>query len=320
MTDRQSLSIIAPVFNEEDVVQQFYTSLVEALEPLSMDVEMVFVDDGSTDGSLRLLSKLQEVDSRINIIELSRNFGKEAAVTAGLDHCSGDAAIIIDVDLQDPPSLIPTLVDKWREGLDVVYAQRTERQGDSWLKKSTAKWFYNLMKKIGPVRIPENTGDFRLMSRQAINALSELRETHRFMKGLFTWIGYSQTAVHYKREPRYGGETKWHYWALWNFAIDGITSFTIAPLKIASYLGLVVALFAFLFGLYIIADTILYGNPVEGYPSLMVIVLFLGAVQLMAIGILGEYVGRIFNETKKRPIYIVKKFHTGGTDRSSSVT
>lgn len=303
---QQCLSVVVPAYNESEVLQDFYAELSKSLESVNMDVEVIFVDDGSTDDTYERLQGLQEKESRIVIVELSRNFGKEAAVTAGLDECKGDAVIVIDADLQDPPSLIPQLIEKWREGIDVVYAQRTARQGDSWLKKVTAAGYYRLMQRVGPVRIPENTGDYRLLSRRAVDALLELRETHRFMKGLFTWIGFPQAAVTYVREPRVAGKTKWNYWALWNFSIEGITSFTVAPLKVASYLGLCVALVAFLFGSFIIFDTLVHGNPVEGYPSLMVVVLFLGGIQLMAIGVVGEYLGRIFNETKQRPLYFIK--------------
>jgi len=247
-------------------------------------------------------------DPRVAVIDLSRNFGKEIALTAGLDHASGEAVVVIDADLQDPPELIPELVEKWREGYDVVYARRTTRDGESFLKKSTAKLFYRFIQGVSRVQIPEDTGDFRLLSRRAVESLKQLRETHRFMKGLFAWIGYPQIAVNYRRDPRFAGQTKWNYWQLWNFALEGITSFTINPLKIATYLGLITSVGSFTYALFIIYKTFAFGDPVQGYPSLMVVILFLGGVQLMSLGVIGEYLGRMFNETKRRPLYFTNSF------------
>src|SRR5690606_3922619 len=243
----------------------------------------------------------------------SRNYGKEIAVTAGLDIADGDAVVVIDADLQDPPELIPELVRQWRAGFDVVYAKREAREGESVLKRSTAYLFYRVMQSISRVKIPEDTGDYRLLSRRAVEALRSFREQHRFMKGLFTWIGYPQRAVPYRRECRHAGKTKWGYWKLWNFALEGITSFTTAPLRISTYLGLLTALAAFAYGAFIAVRTLLFGNPVAGYPSLITIMLFLGGVQLTAIGVLGEYVGRIFNETKRRARYFVNKYEPCST-------
>lgn len=231
-------------------------------------------------------------------------------MTAGLDHAQGQAVIVIDADLQDPPELIPELVKHWQNGWDMVYAQRIERRGETLLKKLTAQWFYRLIQRVGRVRIPENVGDFRLLSRRSVDALLQLREQHRFMKGLFAWIGFPQTGVPYHRDPRFAGRSTWDYWRLWNFALDGITSFTTTPLKWASYLGLFTALASFLYGSIIILQKILYGNPVKGYPSLMVVVLFLGGIQLIFLGIIGEYLGRMFDETKKRPLYFVSSFES----------
>lgn len=230
-------------------------------------------------------------------------------MTAGIDHANGDAVIIIDADLQDPPELIPALIHEWKQGFDVVYAKRNKRDGESLLKKITSYFFYRVIQKVSRVSIPEDTGDFRLMSRRAVEALKALREQHRFMKGLFAWVGFPQRAVLYNRDPRFAGSTKWNYWKLWNFAIEGITSFTIAPLKFATYFGLVIAIGAFLYAGVIIFKTLVYGNPVAGYPSLMVTILFLGGIQLITIGILGEYLGRMFDETKQRPLYILKSYH-----------
>jgi glycosyltransferase involved in cell wall biosynthesis len=274
-----------------------------------VDTEIVYINDGSGDSTLKIMQNLYEADTRVAILDLSRNFGKEIALSAGIDHANGEAVIIIDADLQDPPELIPELVKHWKEGYDVVYAKRVSRQGESFTKKVTAYFFYRLIQKVSHCKIPEDTGDYRLLSRRAVEALKQLREQHRFMKGLFAWIGYSQKAVPYRRDRRYAGRTKWSYWRLWNFAIEGFTSFTIAPLKVATYLGLVIALGAFAYAAFIIYNTLIYGNPVPGYPSLIVIILFLGSVQLVSIGIIGEYVGRIFDEIKQRPLYLLKNYY-----------
>jgi glycosyltransferase involved in cell wall biosynthesis len=244
----------------------------------------------------------------VAVIDLSRNFGKEIAMTAGLDHARGDAVVVIDADLQDPPELIPELVRRWGEGFDVVYARRTARDGETFVKKATAKLFYRAIQFLSRVKIPADTGDFRLLSRRAVEALKLLRERHRFMKGLFAWIGYPQVAVYYHRDPRFAGKTKWNYWHLWNFALEGITSFSIGPLKIATYVGLLTAFASFIAAGVITYKTIVYGDPVRGYPSLMVVMLFLGGVQLMSLGMIGEYLGRMFNETKRRPLYLVNRF------------
>lgn len=301
------LSIVIPAFNEEAVLEEFYKRIHAVMQGMDLDYELLFVNDGSNDRTLKILDDLRLQDDHISYINLSRNFGKEAAVTAGIDHALGDAVIIIDADLQDPPELIPQLVKPWQdEAIDVVYARRNSRQGESWLKKSSAKIFYKVMARIGPVDVPRDTGDFRLMSRRSIEALKELRETHRFMKGLFAWVGFDQREVRYDRDERFAGETKWNYLKLWNFSLDGITGFTIAPLKLATYFGFFIAVISGLFGLKIIFDTLISGNDVPGYPSLMIVVLFLGGTQLIFMGILGEYVGRVFNESKKRPLYVIQ--------------
>ena len=307
-TQTPLISIVAPVYNEAKVIEAFYRQLCAVLDELDCRAEIIFVDDGSRDASAEILAGLKENDARIALIELSRNFGKEIALTAGLDHSQGDAVIVIDTDLQDPPALIPQLIDEWRKGYDVVYAQRLSRAGESWFKKFTAHHFYRLIRRLAHIRIPADTGDFRLLSRRAVEALGRLRERHRFMKGLFAWIGYPQTAVSYQRQARHAGQSKWNYWRLWNFAIEGITSFSTAPLRVATYFGLLVALAAFLYGSYIILDTLIHGNPVPGYPSLMVVILFLGGIQLIGIGIIGEYLGRLYDEAKQRPLYLVKAY------------
>lgn len=309
MESADLLSIVVPAYNEEEVLHQFMRRTSAFLATLDIPAEIIFVNDGSTDRTLEIMYELAQSDPRIAVVNLSRNFGKEIALTAGLDHARGTAVVPIDADLQDPPELIHEMIKKWREGYDVVYATRRQRMGESWFKKATAKYFYQLMKHVGDkVSIPENTGDFRLMSRKALNAFCEIREHHRFLKGLFTLVGFKQTSVLYDRDPRFAGETKWNYSKLVNLSIEGITSFTTAPLKLATLLGIFVAFSSFIYALWVIYKTIAFGDPVAGYPSLMVVVLFIGGVQLLAIGVIGEYLGRAFNETKRRPLYFVQSF------------
>ncbi len=307
-TSKILLSVVVPAYNEEEVLPEFHKRISVVLEHMSIDTEIVYVNDGSTDNTLSVMNGLREWDTRVAIVDLSRNFGKEIALTAGLDHANGDALVVIDADLQDPPELIPELVKHWVNGYDVVYAKRISRDQESLIKKVTALVFYRLIQMISRVTIPEDTGDYRLLSRRANDSLKQLREQHRFMKGLFAWIGYPQKAVPYRRDPRYGGKTKWNYWSLWNLALEGITSFTIAPLMLATYIGLAAALGSFIYAGVIIYLTVVYGNPVAGYPSLLVVILFLGGIQLTAIGIIGEYLGRMFDESKKRPLYFLKGY------------
>jgi glycosyltransferase involved in cell wall biosynthesis len=303
---RRSLSVVVPVFNEQEVLPEFHRRISAVLDVLDMNSQVIYVNDGSTDHTLDVINSLHAHDARVTLIDLSRNFGKEIALTAGLDHASTDAVIVIDADLQDPPELIPELIAHWRDGYDVVYAKRTHRDGEGVIKKTTAFLFYRVIHKLSRVIIPEDTGDYRLLSRRAVEALGQLREQHRFMKGLFAWIGYPQRAVPYRRAPRFAGTTKWDYWKLWNFALEGITSFTCVPLKAATYVGLLTAFAAFGYGLYILLRTLLYGNPVPGYPSILVAVLFLGGIQLLSIGIIGEYLARMSDESKHRPLYFLK--------------
>ena len=305
---RQLISIVVPAFNEEAELPDFHQKISGVLSEQPFNFEIVYINDGSSDNTLSIIKELRQTDKQVTLIDLSRNFGKEIALTAGLQKAAGDAVVVIDADLQDPPELIPELIREWQNGYDVVYAQRSHRKGESLLKRTTAHFFYRIIQRISKITIPEDTGDFRILSRRAVNALNTFNEQHRFMKGLFAWIGYRQKAVQYQRDPRHAGETKWNYWKLWNFALDGITSFTIAPLKISTYLGLLTAAGAFGYGIYMVIETLIYGNPVPGYPSLIVIILILGGVQLVAIGILGEYLGRIFNETKGRPLYFVNEY------------
>jgi glycosyltransferase involved in cell wall biosynthesis len=305
--NRPELSVVVPAFNEAAGLASFHRRLVAAMDALG-SWEVLYIDDGSDDSTREMVEALRHDDSRIALIALSRNFGKEIATTAGLDHARGDAVIVIDADLQDPPEVIPELVAAWHLGFDMVCARRRERAGETALKKLTAHVFYRLMRNAGDVPLPEDTGDFRLMSRRVVEAVCKLREQHRFMKGLFAWVGFPTTTVLYDRAPRDMGETSWNYWKLWNFALEGITGFTLMPLKIGTYLGLFVALLSVVFGLQVIVKTLLFGNPVAGYPSLMTVILFLGGIQLMTLGVIGEYLGRVFNETKHRPLYLVDRF------------
>ena len=307
-TPRQLLSVIVPCYNEGAGVDKMHQRLAAVLDTLDLDSEILCVNDGSSDDTMDKLLALRARDPRVGIINLSRNFGKEHAMTAGLDQAAGDAVAIIDADLQDPPELLRDFVREWRAGYEIVYGKRTSRQGESAIKKATAYLFYRVIQSVSRVRIPVDTGDFRLMSRRAVDSLKRLRETHRFMKGLFAWIGFKAKAVEYERDPRFAGESSFNYWKLWNFAIEGLTSFTTAPLKMATYLGLLIAFGAFAYGVFIIYDTLVYGNPVAGYSSLMVVVLFLGGVQLVGLGIVGEYLGRMFDETKQRPLYLTQDY------------
>ena len=309
------ISVVVPAYNEEAVLAAFHTRMSALFDQLpAYRCEMIFVNDGSSDRTQAIIDELCTRDTRVASVNLSRNFGKEIAMTAGFDHARGDAVIVIDADLQDPPELIFEFVREWEKGFDIVYAMRSHRDGETWLKKATASAFYKIMDQLsGRVNIPRDTGDFRLMSRRSVDALLQLREQHRFMKGLFAWVGFPSKAIKYRRDPRAAGETKFNYWKLWNFALEGITSFTIAPLKFATYLGLLTASLAFVYGLWIIGKTLFLGHDVPGYPSLMVTVLFLGGIQLFFIGVLGEYLGRIFGETKQRPLYFVQGHSPSGS-------
>lgn len=310
-----ALSVVVPCYNEQEVLPEFHRRLTAVMDAQGLTWEVVYVNDGSRDGTLPLMLELAATDARVALVNLSRNFGKEIALTAGLDHARGaQAVIVIDADLQDPPEVIPELIAAWRRGFDVAYAQRSTRHGDSWMKKTTAAGFYRVMQRLGGrVELPPDTGDFRLMSRRALDSLLRLREQHRFMKGLFAWVGYPSVAVRYERAPRAAGTTKWNWWKLWNLSLEGITSFTLGPLKAASYLGLGVAVFAAIYMAQMLVRTLLFGNEVAGFPSLMAAVLFLGGVQMMMLGIIGEYLGRIFNETKGRPLYIVERHMRSGS-------
>ena len=299
------ISVVTPVFNEQDGVEIFYQTIKETLDLVADKWEVICVDDGSQDNTLDNLTGVYLQDKRVKVVVLSRNFGKEIALTAGLDVANGDVIVPIDFDLQDPPELIPKMLALWAEDYDVVYATRVKREGESWFKKVTASIFYKLISKMSNVDIPTDTGDFRLIDRKVLDSLKELKETHRFMKGLFAWVGYSQISLPYVRKPRAVGDTKWGYWKLWNFAIEGITGFSITPLQLATYLGFMISLSSFLYALFTVSKTLILGVDVPGYASLLIAILFLGGVQLVFLGIMGEYIGRIYNEVKRRPLYIV---------------
>lgn len=307
------LSVVCPMHNEEESLSLFIDRMLPVLKALSDDFEIICVNDGSTDDTLNNLLALSKNETRIRVIDLSRNFGKEAALTCGIDHALGDAVIPIDADLQDPPELIVEMVKLWRQGFDVVLAQRTDRLADSYLKRKSAEWFYRLHNAISEPEIAANVGDFRLMDRKVVEALKKLPERRRFMKGLFAWVGFRQAVIPYAREPRQAGESKFSGWRLWNFALEGITSFSTAPLRIWFYIGLVVASIAFCYGAFIVGKVIVFGRDTPGYASIITIVLFIGGMQLIGLGVLGEYLGRIYSESKERPIYIVREDTRNGS-------
>lgn len=302
----QMLSLLVPMYNEADAIEPFFANVLPVLKALPTDWEILCVNDGSRDRTLELLGQWHEREPRIKVINLSRNFGKERALTAALDFASGDAVIPIDADLQDPPSLIPQMVEQWQRGFDVVNAVRKRRDSDTRLKRLTARYFYAFINRISDVEIPRDVGDYRLLSRRACDVLRTLREKHRFMKGLFAWVGFPTISVYFERSARVAGSTKWNYWRLWNFALEGITSFSTVPLKIASYLGFLSASIGLFFAALLVIRTLLFGDPVKGYPSLMTTLLFFGGIQLLFIGVIGEYIARIHDEVKGRPIYVVE--------------
>jgi len=306
---RDLLTVVIAVCNEAQTLPLLQPRLSTVLDLLAresqVDGQVLYVDDGSTDDSWRVLQRIAAADARVSLLRLSRNFGKEAALTAGLDLVDTGAALILDADGQDPPELIPQFVAKWREGFDDVHGTRTVREGENWLKKSTAHGFYRLIGRLSKTPIPEDTGDFRLLSPRALAALRQLRERHRFMKGLFGWIGFAHAAIPYQRAPRLAGRSNFNFWTLWNFALEGITSFSTAPLRLATYLGVLTALLAFAYASWIVAKALLWGDPVAGWPSMMSVILLLGGVQLIALGLIGEYLGRLYTESKQRPLYLV---------------
>lgn len=301
---KELLSVIVPVLNEETILPELYFRLKNILNTLPLAHEIVFVDDGSEDSTFSVLQSYAEKDSDIRVIRLSRNFGHQIAITAGMDYCRGDAVVIMDGDLQDPPEVIPKLVGKWGEGYDVVYAVRKKRKGERFLKLFTAFFFYRVIKRITRINIPSDTGDFRLMNRRALNEFLKMRESHRLIRGMVSWVGFKQTGIEYERDIRYAGKTKFSLFKMAQFALDGITSFSNVPLKLATYLGFFVS-FLSLIKIIELMINYFYKSYVPGWASIMVAVLFLGGVQLITIGIIGEYIGRIHEEVKKRPLYLV---------------
>ena len=304
--NKKLLSIVAPAYNEAENIDEFYSRILESTKDLNLDIEIIYVNDGSLDKTIDVIYKQKENNDHITAIDLSRNFGKEIALTAGLDYSSGDAVVVIDTDLQDPPELIPKLVENWNDGYDVVNAKRIKREGESSLKKITSYIYYRVLFRLSDISIPKDIGDFRLLDRKALDALLKLREKHRYMKGLFVWVGFKQKEIEYEREARFKGKTKLNLLSLFNLAFDGLTSFSIMPLRLASIIGFLSAVTGFLYGAIIVIKTIFFHEPVAGFTSLVVLITFFGGIQLLSIGIIGEYIGRIFNETKNRPLYIVK--------------
>ena len=320
----KTISILIPCYNEQESLPALYKRLKELMDSIeNYQFEIMFVNDGSRDDTLKIIKDLRAKDSRVNYVDLSRNFGKEIAMIAGIDHINTDAMIVMDADLQDPPELIKEMLYWWEQGYNDVCAKRKSRAGETWFKKVCAKrksragetWFkkwsshtyYKILQKVSRIPVQPDVGDFRLLDRQCIEALKELRETQRYTKGLFSWIGFDKKEILFDRDARIAGKTKWNYFGLFNLAVEGITSFTIFPLRLASIIGIAIAVLAIIYMLFIIVKTLIYGGDVAGYPSLISVILFIGGVQLVFLGIMGEYLGRIFNETKGRPLYFVKE-------------
>ena len=315
MSEKKLITIVVPVFNEEEALGPFMARLGPVRGGLdAYRFQLLFVDDGSTDATLARLLQMQRSDPAIRIVELSRNFGKEAALSAGLDAADGDAVVPIDVDLQDPPELIPDLLARWEEGYEVVLARRTDRQSDFWLKRITAAVFYKLYNAIDRPVIPANCGDYRLLDKVVVEALRKLPENQRFMKGLFAWVGFRSTSVPYIRERRRAGRSKFNGWRLLEFALQGITSFSTLPLRLSLLLGLLTTVFALVYAVIIIYRVLYYGVDAPGYASMMTVILFFGGLQLTGIGFLGEYLGRNYFESKRRPPYIIRRVHNADGD------
>lgn len=314
----KTISVLIPAYNEEPVLEHLFTRLANlANDTKNYDFEFLFINDGSKDKTLDIIKDYAEKDPRVSYINLSRNFGKEIAMAAGFDYVQGDATVIIDADLQDPPELIPEMIKFWEEGYDDVYAKRKTRDGESWFKKFTSKQYYKTLQSVTHVPIQEDTGDFRLLDKRVVEAIKQFRDTQRNSKAIFSWVGFHKKEILYDRSERVAGETKWNYLKLVNLAIDGITSFTTAPLRISTYFGALVSLSAFIYLVYLVVRTALFGIDEAGYPSMMAVILFLGGVQLLSLGIIGEYVGRIFNETKQRPLYLIEEYHSGKTPKKA---
>lgn len=309
----KKISILVPCYNEEASLPLFYVELIKVMSDprLSMyDWELLLVNDGSKDKTLEIMKSLREADNRVSYVDLSRNFGKEKAMLAGFDYVTGDCMIIMDADLQDPPSLIPEMVSWWEQGYDDIYAKRKSRGEESWLRKSFSLLFYKILQKTTKIEVLQNVGDFRLLDKSCIEALRQIRESERYTKGMFCWIGFRKKEILFDRGDRVAGKSAWNFWSLFSLAIEGITSFTTSPLRISSIFGFIVSILAFIYMAFFLIKTWIFGDPVQGFPTLITVILFLGGVQLIAIGILGEYIARIFNETKNRPTYIIRE-HNG---------
>ena len=312
------ISILIPAYNEEPVLEKLYVRLAKLADSQKKyDFEFLFVNDGSKDKTLEIIKDYAAKDTRVSYINLSRNFGKEIGMIAGLDHVQGDATVIIDADLQDPPELIPEMIQFWEDGYDDVYAKRKSRDGETWFKKFTSKMYYKTLQSVTHVPIQEDTGDFRLLDKRVVAAIVQFRDSQRNAKAIFSWVGFHKKEILYDRDPRAAGETKWNYIKLVNLAVDGITSFTTAPLRISTYAGACISVLAFVYLLYLVVRTIFVGTDAAGYPSMMAVILFLGGVQLLSLGIIGEYIGRIFNETKQRPLYLIEEYHNGKTPKKA---
>ena len=307
---KKMITILVPAYNEEEVLQMLYTRLKKLMDDIvNYDFEILFINDGSKDNTLGVIQELRKKDNRVCYLNLSRNFGKETAMIAGLDYCRGDAVVIIDADLQDPPELIQEMIKYWEEGYDDVYAKRKSRKGESWLKKFTSTMFYKVLQAFTKIEIQKDTGDFRLLDRRCVEALKSIRESQRYTKGLFSWIGYNKKEILYDRDARAAGKTKWNYRKLIDLSIDGITSFTTSPLRWSAIMGIIVSIAGFIYMIAIIIKTLISGVDVPGYASTMVVILFLGGIQLIFLGVIGEYLGRAFYETKGRPLYFIERYN-----------
>ncbi|WP_043929983.1 glycosyltransferase family 2 protein [Bacillus sp. EB01] len=304
------ITILIPAYNEEAVIEQFFNKVTSILDSIdNYQFELLFVNDGSKDKTIDIIKGLQLYDTRISYLDLSRNYGKETAMAAGFDFAKGDAVIIMDADLQHPPEVIEEMIYYWEQGYDDVYARRVERDGEPWLKRATSKIYYRMLQKVTNIPILPDVGDFRLLDQKCVNALKQIRESQRYTKGMYSWIGFKKKEILYEAAPRAGGETKWNYFKLLELAVEGITSFTTFPLRISTFLGFFISLLSFIYLSFIVIKTVLFGSDVSGYPSTMAIILFLGGIQLLSLGIIGEYLGRIFTETKNRPLYFVQEYN-----------
>lgn len=306
----KKISVLVPCYNEEASLPMLYSELVKVMNLCdSYDWEVLFINDGSCDNTLSVIKDLRRKDMRISYVDLSRNFGKENAMLAGFDYVTGDCMVIMDADLQHPPHVILKMLEKWEEGYEDVYAKRITRGKESWIRKRASLLFYSLLQKTTRIEILQNVGDFRLLDRCCIEALKSLRESERYTKGMFCWIGFKKTSVDFEQKDRVAGKSTWNYWSLFNLAIEGITSFTTTPLRFSSILGFIIAIFSFVLMLFHFIKALIWGDPIQGFPTLVVLILFLGGIQLLSIGILGEYLGRVFNESKHRPVYIVREYN-----------